>query len=198
MKKLQDLFLEQLADMYDAEQRLTKTMPKLAKAATCIRLRETIRSHMKETEGQIATLKQVFHSFGLRAKGKTCDATVGILKEGREIAAEYKGSPAINAALIAAAQKIEHYEMATYGCLHEWAELLGHGEAADLLEQILNEEKEANHALTELARIQSNEEALAEFDAEMTERENQMAAQVHRGIRPVVRSRGRTMWGTKS
>ena len=105
-------------------------------------------------------LEQVFECFGEKPKGKTCEATKGLLEEGDEIAADFKGSPAINAALISAAQKVEHYEMASYGCLHEWAELLGNEKAAGLLEAILEEEKAANESLTELARASSNEEAL--------------------------------------
>ena len=97
-----------------------------------------------------------------KAKGKTCEATVGLLAEGDEIAADFKGSPAINAAIIAAAQKVEHYEMASYGCLHEWAGLLGNHKAAAILERILGEEKAAKDSLTKLARASSNEEALGD------------------------------------
>ena len=110
MKTLKDLFLDELADMYDAERRIIKALPKMAKAATCPNLREAIQSHLKETEGQVRKLELVFKSFGLKAKGKTCEATVGLLEEGDEIAADFKGSPAINAALISAAQKVEHYD----------------------------------------------------------------------------------------
>jgi ferritin-like metal-binding protein YciE len=164
MKTLKDLFLGELADMYDAERRIVKALPKMAKAATCPDLKAAIQSHLKETEGHVTKLEQVFQSFDEKAKGKTCEATVGLLAEGDEIAAEFKGSPAINAALISAAQKVEHYEMASYGCLHEWAALLGNKQAARLLEEILNEEKAANEKLTELARASSNEEALNQPD----------------------------------
>ena len=164
MKTLKDLFLEELADIYDAERRIVKALPKLAKAATCPDLKEAILSHLSETEGHVKKLEQVFQSFGEKAKGKTCEATVGLLEEGDEIAADFKGSPAINAALIAAAQKVEHYEMASYGCLHEWAGVLGNKEAAGLLHEIFEEEKAADEALTELARASSNEEALGESD----------------------------------
>jgi len=164
MKTLKNLFLDELADMYDAEHRIIKALPKMAKAATCPDLKKAIQSHLKETEGQVKKLEQVFKSFGLKAKGKTCEATVGLLEEGDEIAAEFKGSPAINAALIAAAQKVEHYEIASYGCLHEWAEVLGNQEAADRLREILDEEKGANEALNELAHASLNQEALGESD----------------------------------
>ncbi|MCI0534384.1 MAG: ferritin-like domain-containing protein [Verrucomicrobiales bacterium] len=164
-KTLKNLFLDELADMYDAERRIIKALPRMAKAATSPDLREAIQSHLRETEGQVRKLDQVFKSFGVNAKGKTCEATVGLLKEGDEIASQYKGSPALNAALIAATQKIEHYEMASYGCLHEWAGMLGNKEAAGLLEQILGEEKAANESLNGLAHSSSNQEALGESGA---------------------------------
>jgi ferritin-like metal-binding protein YciE len=164
MKTLKDLFLDELADMYDAERRIVRALPKMAKAATCDQLKKAILSHLRETEGHVTKLEQVFQSFDEKAKGKTCEATVGLLTEGNEIAAEFKGSSAINAALISAAQKVEHYEMASYGCLQEWAGLLGNKEAARLLEEILHEEKAANEKLSELARASSNEEALNESD----------------------------------
>lgn len=171
MKTLEDLFLDELADMYDAEQRIVKALPKMAKAATCDDLKAAIQSHLKETEGHVKKLEQVFQCFGEKAKGKTCEATKGLLEEGDEIAAEFKGSPAINAALIAAAQKVEHYEMASYGCLHEWAGLLENQKAVTILQGILEEEKAANEALTELARASSNKEALGESEDEETKDE---------------------------
>lgn len=170
MKTLKDLFLDELADMYDAEKRIAKALPKMAKAATGTDLKGAILSHLKETEDHVTKLEQVFQSFEEKAKGKTCEGTVGLLEEGDEIAAEFKGSPAINAALISAAQKIEHYEMASYGCLREWAGLLGNTEAADLLETILGEEGAANEKLTELARAGSNQEALGESDKDDSKR----------------------------
>jgi ferritin-like metal-binding protein YciE len=171
MKTLKDLFMDELADRYDAERRMVKALPKMAKAATCPDLKAAIQSHLKESEGHVTKLDQVFRCFDQKAKGKTCEAIVGLLEEGDEIAAEFKGSPAINAALISAAQKVEHYEIASYGCLHEWAGLLGNEEAASLLEEILDEEKAANEKLTELARASSNEEALGEPDAKHTEKD---------------------------
>lgn len=161
-KTLKDLFLDELADIYDAEKRLVKALPKMAKAATSVDLQEAIETHLRETKGHVTKLEQVFQSFALPAKGKTCEATKGLLEEGEEIAADFKGSPTINAALIAAAQKVEHYEIASYGCLHEWAGMLGNKEAAGLLKKILDEEKAANESLTVLARTGSNQEALDE------------------------------------
>jgi ferritin-like metal-binding protein YciE len=170
MKILRNLFLDELADMYDAERRIVKALPKMAKAATSPDLKAAIQSHLKETEGHVTKLEQVFQSFGEKAEGKTCKATVGLLKEGDEIAADFKGSPALNAALISAAQKVEHYEIASYGCLHAWAGLLGNKEAAGLLEKILGEEKAADETLTELARSSSNAEALDERDEQESRR----------------------------
>jgi len=187
MKTLKDLFLNELADMYDAERRIVKALPKMAKAATCDDLKAAIQSHLKESEGHVKKLEQVFHSFDEKARGQTCEATVGLIEEGDEIAGEFKDSPAINAALISAAQKVEHYEMASYGCLHEWAGLLGNAQAAGLLQQILDEEKAANESLTELARASSNQEALGEDDQNGMENEaaGERPASLRRGTRPV-------------
>lgn len=159
-KTLKDLFLDELADMYDAEKRIVKALPKLAKAATCPDLKGAIEKHLKETLGHVTKIEQAFQCFDLQAKGKTCEATKGLLEEGDEIAADFKGSAAINAAIISAAQKVEHYEMASYGCLHEWASLLGNRRAAGLLKEILDEERAANDGLNKLALATSNEEAL--------------------------------------
>lgn len=162
MKTLQDLFFNELADIYDAERRIAKALPKMIKAATSERLKKAFELHLKQTEVHAKKVVEVFACFDRKAKAKTCEATVGLLKEGEEIAAEFGGSPAINAALIAAAQKVEHYEMASYGCLHEWAKLLGNNRAADLLQEILDEEGETNKLLTELARTSSNYDAMGE------------------------------------
>lgn len=161
MKNLKTLFLAELADIYDAEKRISKALPKLAKAATSKYLKAAFEHHLEETKGHVTKLEEVFACFDLKAKGATCEATVGLLKEGDEIAAEFKGSPAINAALIGAAQKVEHYEMATYGCLHEWAGMLGSKKAGSLLKEILIEEKGANKSLNELAHSKINAEAMS-------------------------------------
>ena len=189
-KTLKDLFLDELADMYDAEKRIVKALPKMAKAATCPDLKEAMEKHLQETQGHVKKLEQVFQAFGEKAAGQTCEATKGLLEEGDEIAAEFKDSPAINAALIAAAQKVEHYEIASYGCLHEWAGLLGNQEAAELLQEILDEEKAANEGLTSLAVAQSNEEALgasndSDPDAEPEDTADQKAAKTPARKRPM-------------
>jgi ferritin-like metal-binding protein YciE len=162
MRTLKDLFLDELADRYDAEKRLVIAMPKMIKAATCTHLQKLMQSHLKETERHVKTLEKVFRSFGKKPRLNKCEATIGLLKEGDEVASDNKGWPVLNAALISVAQKIEHYEIATYGCLRGWARLLGNMEAASLLQEILVEEKAANHALSELARSRSNIEALGE------------------------------------
>jgi ferritin-like metal-binding protein YciE len=166
MKTLKDLFMDELMDMYDAEHRITKALPKLAKAATCEKLKAAFLGHLEETKGQIAKLEQVFAAFGEKPKAKKCKATVGLLEEGDEIAGDNKGEPTINAALISAGQKVEHYEIASYGCLHEWAGLLGNAKAAGLIEDILAEEKAANEKLGALAKESANEEALCAGDEE--------------------------------
>jgi ferritin-like metal-binding protein YciE len=161
MKTLTDLFKSELKDMYDAEHRIAKALPKMVKAATCEQLKAIFKSHLEETTGQIKKLDQVFKCFGWEPKAVTCKATVGLLEEADALAAEFKGSLANNAALIAAAQKIEHYEIASYGCLHAWALLLKNERAAKLILEILEEEKAADHALTELSH-EKNQEAMGE------------------------------------
>jgi ferritin-like metal-binding protein YciE len=158
--KLKDLFLDELSDMYDAEHRIIKALPDLAEAATCSDLKTAFLDHLEETKGQVTKLEQVFKSFGEKAKGKKCKATVGLLEEGSEIASDNKGEPTINAALISAGQKVEHYEIASYGCLIEWAKLLKNAEAAELLGEILQEEKAADATLNELAD-KNNRQAMA-------------------------------------
>lgn len=166
MKTLESLFLDELADMYDAENRLTKALPKLAKAATDEELREAFESHLVETEGHVRKLEKVFYHFGKTARGKKCEAIVGLLKEGEEILSDNKSSPTINAALVSAAQKVEHYEIASYGCLREWADQLGNDPAAELLQDILDEEKAADQKLTEVARHRCNKSAQMDFAEE--------------------------------
>lgn len=159
MKSLEGLFLDELADMYDAENRLTKALPKMARAAGHEGLRHAFEDHLAETEGHIKMLKKVFKAFGQPPRGKKCEAIVGLLKEGDEIAEDNRGEPTINAALISAAQKVEHYEIASYGCLHEWARLLDNEEAAEILAEILDQEKGADEKLTAIAREACNPQA---------------------------------------
>jgi ferritin-like metal-binding protein YciE len=156
MKTLEDLFLNSLADIYYAENQLTKALPKMAKTATHNDLREAFEAHLLETEGHVQKVERVFELFGKKPKSKKCPAIVGIIKEANEIASENKKSPTINAALIFAAQKAEHYEIASYGGLRAWARQLEQDAAADLLDEILDEEKLADNKLTALAETYFN------------------------------------------
>jgi len=187
MRTLKNLFLDELADRYDAEKRLVLAMPKMIRVATCTHLQKLIQSHLKETASHVKTLEKVFRSFGEKPRAKTCEATIGLLRESDEVASDNKGWPVVNAALISVAQKIEHYEIATYGCLRGWARLLGNTEAAGLLQEILVEEKAANHALSELARSRSNIEALGEYagDKPCTNGSDAQPVNRRRGIRPL-------------
>lgn len=150
-KKLNDLFLDTLKDIYFAEKQVLKALPKMAKAAHSDKLRAAFEKHHDETEGQIERLEQVFELLDKPARGKTCDAIQGILDEGKEIMDEYKGTEALDAGLVSAAQAVEHYEIARYGTLKQWAQQLGMKDAARLLDQTLQEEKKTDEALTSLA-----------------------------------------------
>ncbi len=150
MKTLADMFEHTLEDIYYAETALTKALPKVSKAATDAKLKQAIDAHLKETKGHVRTLKQVFASLNLPAKGEKCDAMDGLIKEAEGIIEEASGK-ALNAGLLAAAQCIEHYEICRYGSLREWAKVLGHDEAHKLLSEILDQEKAANSKLTDLA-----------------------------------------------
>jgi len=164
MNTLKDLFLNELSDMYDSEHRITKALPKIIKAATCQELQGALQHHMEETGEQVAKLDRVFAAFDEQPRAKKCPAMIGILAEGDEIISKNKKSPAINAAIISAAQKVKHYEIASYGCLHAWAQELDNSEAASILEEILNEEKHADKTLNDLSAAK-NEEALEEVGA---------------------------------
>lgn len=164
MKTLQDLFFNELSDIYDAERRIAKALPKMMRAATSAPLKKAFELHLKQTLEHAKKVEEIFLCFDRKPKAKTCQSTVGLLKEGEEMSESFAGSPAINAALIAIAQKVEHYEMATYGCLQEWANLLGNKKAAGLLQEILNEEGSTNKELTALARSSSNEAAMSQAE----------------------------------
>lgn len=158
-KILADLFHEQLKDVYYAENKILKTLPKMAKAAQSRDLKAAFVKHERETRGQVARLNKVFKIIGKPAKGKVCDAINGIADEGAEVMKDLKGMPALDAGLLAAAQAVEHYEMARYGTLKTWAEELGFPEAAALLEATLKEEKMTDQALTSLSKSVINLEA---------------------------------------
>lgn len=148
---LDDLFLDTLKDIYYAEKQIVKALPKMAKAAQDANLKAGFEKHMDETQVHIERLEQVFELIGKPARGKTCDAILGILEEGKSIIEDYKGTISLDAGLIAAGQAVEHYEMARYGTLRTWATRLGYAEAAKLLETTLLEERATDQALTKLA-----------------------------------------------
>ena len=164
MSELREMFLDELMDIFDAENQLLKALPKMAEAAADEDLQSGFREHLKETETQVDRLKQVFEILGQPAKGKACKAMQGLIAEGEELIKEDAG----DAALICAAQKMEHYEIATYGTLCSWARLLEEEDAEELLLTTLDEEKAVDQKLTELAEDTINIEA-AEGEAEEEE-----------------------------
>ena len=160
-KTLEDLFHDTLKDIYFAEKKILSTLPKMAKAAQNDELKAAFEKHRDETEGQVERLEQVFEMIDKKPQGKTCAAIVGITDEGAEIMDEYKGMPALDAGLLAAAQAVEHYEISRYGTLRTWAEELGLDEAATLLQETLDEEEATDEALSELAKTVVNQQAEA-------------------------------------
>jgi ferritin-like metal-binding protein YciE len=160
-KKLDELFHDTLKDIYFAEKKILATLPKMAKAAQSPDLRKAFEKHRGETEGHVARLEKVFAAIDKKPQAKTCDAIVGITDEGAEIMKEYKGSPALDAGLLAAAQAVEHYEISRYGTLKTWAGQLGLNDAVRLLDQTLEEEKKTDATLTEIAEAVVNHQAKA-------------------------------------
>jgi ferritin-like metal-binding protein YciE len=158
-KTLSDLFHETLKDIYFAENKIIKTLPKMAKAAQSKDLASAFNKHLRETQGQVKRLDQVFRIIGKPARGKTCDAINGITDEGAEIMKDFKGMPALDAGLLAAAQAVEHYEISRYGTLRTWAEELGMPDAARLLQATLDEEEATDQTLSKLATSVINLEA---------------------------------------
>ena len=159
-KGLEDLFLDGLKDIYYAEKKILKALPKMAKGAMSEEVAAAFEKHLAETEGQVERLEEVFEILGKPARGKTCPAIDGIIEEGSEILEEYKGSPAIDAGLVAAAQAVEHYEIGRYGTLVSWAEQLGYVDAAGILQATLDEEEATDEALSALAQGGVNEAAM--------------------------------------
>jgi len=159
-KTLDTLFHDTLKDIYYAERKILKSLPKMARAAQSAELTAAFEKHKDQTEGQIERLQQVFEIIGKAPRGKTCDAIEGILAEGDEIMEEYKGTPALDAGLLAAAQAVEHYEITRYGTLKRWALVLGLNDAAALLDETLQEESQTDEDLTTIADAAVNAEAL--------------------------------------
>lgn len=159
IETLHDLFLHQLQDIYYAENQITKALPKMIEKATSPELKQGFETHLRETEGQIARLEQAFEALGEKAKAVTCPAIDGIIKEANEVAGEVADKAVLDAALIAAAQAVEHYEITRYGTLIAWARQLGHTQVAGLLEETLEEEKATDDKLTTLAESKANADA---------------------------------------
>jgi ferritin-like metal-binding protein YciE len=178
-ENLHELFVDELKDIYDAEKQLTKALPKMAKAAESPDLRAAFEEHLEITRMQVNRLEEVFKSLGMAARGKTCEGMKGLIEEGQEMMEELEQGATLDAALIASAQKVEHYEIASYGTLATFAEIMGHQDAKDLLGQTLDEEKEADERLTQVAG-HINFEAEAEGEEEQ---QGSMAAASSRSSR---------------
>ena len=155
-KTLDDLFLDTLKDIYYAEKQIVKTLPKMAKAATAPDLKAGFEKHLEESEGHVERLEQVFELIGKPARGKTCEAILGIIEEGKSIMDEFKGTSALDAGLVSAAQAVEHYEIARYGTLKTWAQQLSLNEAVSLLDATLKEEVATDKKLTQVAESNVN------------------------------------------
>jgi ferritin-like metal-binding protein YciE len=158
-KTLDDLFLDTLKDIYYAEKQIVKTLPKMAKAAQSPRLKAGFEQHLEESEVHVERLEQVFELLGKPARGKTCDAILGIIEEGKTIMDEFKGTQALDAGLVSAAQAVEHYEIARYGTLKTWAQQMGKLDIVRLLDATLKEEIATDKKLTEVAEGEANRKA---------------------------------------
>jgi ferritin-like metal-binding protein YciE len=158
VESIEDLFLDELKDLYSAEKQITKALPKMVKASSTSELSAAFQNHLEETKGHVERLEQIFETLGKRGTGKTCEGMKGVLAEGSEVISEISKGPVRDAGLISAAQRVEHYEIAGYGTVRSMAELLGHQDIVDLLEQTLSEEKAADEKLTEISES-VNEEA---------------------------------------
>jgi ferritin-like metal-binding protein YciE len=192
---LHDAFMDELRDLYDAEKQLTKALPKLAKASTNDELRTAFESHLEETRGHVERLEEVFGSLDEKVRGKHCDGIAGIIEEGKSIMEEDFDEATMDACLIAAGQRAEHYEMAAYGTLVAWARAMGHDEAADLLQQTLDEEKAADEKLSSLAEGGVNQEAADAHSDSQNESEDEEEMPKKKMPPPKSRGRGATARG---
>ena len=156
---MNELFLDEIRDLYDAERQLTKALPRMAKASSSDELRTAFEDHLKQTEGHVERLEEIFEALGEKGTGKKCAAMTGLIKEGEELIGEMEEGSVRDAGLIAAAQKVEHYEISGYGSARTHAQILGNSEAVSLLDETLGEEKEADTKLNDLAENTINEEA---------------------------------------
>lgn len=159
-KSLKDLLVDELKDIYHAEKQITRALPKMIKSASSARLKSAFENHLRDTENQIKRLEQVFEELGVPAKGKRCFGMEGIINEGKEKIEEFAGNPVLDAALISSAQKVEHYEIASYGTVRTYAEALGFNKAADLFQQNLEEEKKSDELLTAISEREINFESV--------------------------------------
>jgi len=169
INSLSELYIDQLRDLYDAENQLIKALPRMAKEASSDELRQAVEEHLEQTRGQAERLEQIFEQLGEKPKGKKCKGMQGVIEEGKETLEEDMEEDTKDAAIIAAAQRVEHYEIAGYGTARTYANLLGENEAAELLEETLNEEKETDQKLTQLAEEINVEAAEGEEDSEEEE-----------------------------
>ena len=160
-KTLDDLFLDTLKDIYYAEKQIVKALPKMAKAATSPELKAGFEKHLEETEGHVDRLEQIFEIIGTPARGKTCEAMLGILEEGKSIMDEFKDTAALDAGLVSAAQAVEHYEIARYGTLKAWANQMGKADVVRLLEATEKEEIATDKKLSQVALSDANRKAAA-------------------------------------
>jgi ferritin-like metal-binding protein YciE len=160
LSSLQDLFISELKDLYSAENQIIKALPKMAKAASSPDLKQAFEEHLEQTHEHVRRLEQIFEKLDASPRGKKCKAVEGLIEEGKEVMSEEGDASVLDAAIICAAQKVEHYEIAGYGCARTFAGLLGENEAADLLQQTLDEEGETDKRLTELAESSVNQEAV--------------------------------------
>jgi ferritin-like metal-binding protein YciE len=167
LDSLDKLFLEELKDVYNAEKQIVRALPRMAKTAESQELRQAFTQHLKETQGHVERLERIFKDLDQPVRGKKCKGMEGLLEEGKEIMEEEGEGAVIDAALIAAAQRVEHYEMAAYGCLRAYAQLLGHSDAERLLQQTLNEEEAADQKLTQIGESSVNQAAAAIGEAEL-------------------------------
>lgn len=171
LSSLDDLLVHELQDIYDAENQILKALPKLTRAATYPELKQAFEHHRQQTEGQVLRLERVFKLLGVPAKGRKCEGMAGLLEEGKKMMEEDAEAAVMDAGLIAAAQKVEHYEIASYGCVCTYAEMLGYDQVHDLLGQTLDEEETTDQKLTALAESVINQEAESPAEGEEVERE---------------------------
>ena len=190
MESLEELLQEELKDMYDAEKQLTKALPKLAKKATTSDLKQAFEEHLQQTEQHVERLEQVFDQLGLPARGKTCKGMKNLINEGNDMIADADDDMTRDALMIGAAQKVEHYEIAAYGTMRTWANVLGHREVASILDDTLEEEKEADQKLTGIAESFVNQAAAEDEEEEEEPRKRTAGARATR--RPAAADRIRT------